>query len=173
MKNILILLFFISFFSVNKALENNKYTKWVAMWGNSMSIVENMPETYSKNITLRYSIFCPFNGDSLRLRFDNYVGTETITINKITISQSFNEENAINNSFIIVNIPKEGLKIPPKQTILTDSIPYQVEEGKKILISFYLKDFTLMRSSVSILGPLSIGYYGLGDMTEIAFPDIN
>ena len=30
-----------------------------------------------------------------------------------------------------------------------------------------------MRSSVAILGPLSLGFYGIGDMTEIANPDIN
>ena len=176
MKNIHILnilLFLISFFSINTSSPKNNFTKWVAMWGNAMSIVDNMPETYSKNITLRYPIFCPFNGDSLRLRFDNYAGTETITINKITISQCKEEENAIENSFVIVNIPKDGLKIPPKQNILTEPIRFNVEEGKKILVSFYLKDFTLMRSSVAILGPLSLGFYGIGDMTEIANPDIN
>ena len=176
MKNIHILnilLFLISFFLINTSSAKNNFSKWVAMWGNAMSIVDNMPETYSKNITLRYPIFCPFNGDSLRLRFDNFAGTETITINKITISQCKEEENAIENSFVIVNIPKDGLKIPPKQNILTEPIFFNVEEGKKILVSFYLKDFTLMRSSVAILGPLSLGFYGIGDMTEIANPDIN
>lgn len=176
MKNIYILnilLFLISFFSINSSSKKNNFSKWVAMWGNAMSIVDNMPETYSKNITLRYPIFCPFNGDSLRLRFDNFAGTETITINKITISQCKEEENAVENSFVIVNIPKDGLKIPPKQNILTEPIRFNVEEGKKILVSFYLKDFTLMRSSVAILGPLSLGFYGIGDMTEIANPDIN
>ncbi len=168
-----ILLFLISFFSINSSSKKNNFSKWVAMWGNAMSIVDNMPETYSKNITLRYPIFCPFNGDSLRLRFDNFAGTETITINKITISQCKEEENAVENSFVIVNIPKDGLKIPPKQNILTEPIRFNVEEGKKILVSFYLKDFTLMRSSVAILGPLSLGFYGIGDMTEIANPDIN
>ena len=168
-----ILLFLISFFSINSSSKKNNFSKWVAMWGNAMSIVDNMPETYSKNITLRYPIFCPFNGDSLRLRFDNFAGTETITINKITISQCKEEENAVENSFVIVNIPKDGLKIPPKQNILTEPICFNVEEGKKILVSFYLKDFTLMRSSVAILGPLSLGFYGIGDMTEIANPDIN
>ena len=176
MKNIYILnilLFLISFFSINSSSKKNNFSKWVAMWGNAMSIVDNMPETYSKNITLRYPIFCPFNGDSLRLRFDNFAGTETITINKITISHCKEEENAVENSFVIVNIPKDGLKIPPKQNILTEPIRFNVEEGKKILVSFYLKDFTLMRSSVAILGPLSLGFYGIGDMTEIANPDIN
>jgi len=132
-----------------------------------------MPETYSKNITLRYPIYCPFNGDYIRLRFDNYFGTEPIIINKITISKSREEENAIENSFITVNIPKEGLKILPKENIVTEPIKFDIEEGKKILISFYLKNFTLMRSSVAITGPLSTGYYGLGDMTLIANPDIN
>jgi lysophospholipase L1-like esterase len=174
MKKESILLFLISFILINSLdTTNNKYSKWVAMWGNAMSIVENMPETYSKNITLRYPIYCPFSGNYLRLRFDNFCGTEPIIINKITISKSQEEENAIENSFITVNIPKEGLKILPKQNIMTEAIPFQVEEGKKILISFYLKDFTLMRSSVAITGPLSVGYYGLGDMTEIAYPDIN
>ena len=173
MKNILLLLFLISLISIAKSLQKSPYTKWVAMWGNAMSIVENMPETYSKNITLRYPIFCPFSGDYIRLHFDNYWGTEEITINKITISKSVSEENAEENSFITVNIPKEGIKISPKQKIITEDIPFKVEEGKKILISFYLKDFTLMRSSVAITGPLSLGYYGLGDMTEIAYPDIN
>ena len=173
MKNILLLLFLILLSSAVASSQNSEYTKWVAMWGNAMSIVENMPETYSKNITLRYPIFSPFNGDYLRLHFDNYWGTEEITINKITISKSISEENAEENSFVIVNIPKEGLRIPPKQKITTEPIPFQVEEGKKILVSFYLKNYTLMRSSVAIRGPLSIGYYGLGDMTEIAYPDIN
>ena len=173
MKNVSILLFFILFLLINTIFSNDKYSKWVAMWGNAMSIVDNMPETYSKNITLRYPIFCPFSGDFLRLRFDNFCGTETITINKITISLNAEEENAIENSFIIVNIPEEGLKIPPKQNILTEAIPFEVKEGTKILVSFYLRDFTLMRSSVSIIGPLSLGYYGLGDMTEVAYPDIN
>ena len=138
MKKESILLFLISFILINSLdTTNNKYSKWVAMWGNAMSIVENMPETYSKNITLRYPIYCPFSGSYLRLRFDNFCGTEPIIINKITISKSQEEENAIENSFITVNIPKEGLKILPKQNIMTEAIPFQVEEGKKILISFY------------------------------------
>ena len=171
MKNVSLLLILILFFSIHSS--NNDYTKWVAMWGNAMSIVDNMPETYSKNITLRYPIFCPFNGDKIRLRFDNFCGTEPIIINKITISKSREEENAVDNSFVTVSTPKEGLKILPKQNILTEPIPFEVKEGEKILVSFYLKDFTLMRSAVAIKGPLSGGYYGLGDLTEVANPDIN
>ena len=171
MKNEFLIIFLLSLYSI--CTSKNNYSKWVAMWGNAMSIVDNMPETYSKNITLRYPIFCPFNGDKIRLRFDNFCGTEPIVINKITISKSDFEENAIENSFITVDIPKQGLKILPKENLITKPIPFNINQGEKILISFYLKNFTLMRSAVAILGPLSGGYYGLGDLTEVARPDIN
>ena len=171
MKNEFLIIFLLSFFVINSS--KNNYSKWVAMWGNAMSIVDNMPETYSKNITLRYPIFCPFNGDKIRLRFDNFCGTEPIVINKITISKSDFEENAIENTFVTVDIPKEGLKILPKENIITNPIPFNINQGETILISFYLQNFTLMRSAVAIRGPLSGGYYGLGDLTEVARPDIN
>ena len=171
MKNEFLIIFLLSFFVINTS--KNNYSKWVAMWGNAMSIVDNMPETYSKIITLRYPIFCPFNGDKIRLRFDNFCGTEPIVINKITISKSDFEENAVENTFITVDLPKEGLKILPKENIITNPIPFNINQGETILISFYLQNFTLMRSAVAIRGPLSGGYYGLGDLTEVARPDIN
>ena len=171
MKNVFLIIFLLSFFVINSS--KNNYSKWVAMWGNAMSIVDNMPETYSKNITLRYPIFCPFDGDKIRLRFDNFCGTEPIVINKITISKSDFEENAVENTFITVDTPKEGLKILPKENIITNPIPFNINQGETILISFYLQNFTLMRSAVAIRGPLSGGYYGLGDLTEVARPDIN
>ena len=34
--------------------------KWVSIWGNAVSIAENRPERYSKNITIRYPIHIPF-----------------------------------------------------------------------------------------------------------------
>ena len=171
MKNVFLIIFLLSFFVINSS--KNNYSKWVAMWGNAMSIVDNMPETYSKNITLLYPIFCPFDGDKIRLRFDNFCGTEPIVINKITISKSDFEENAVENTFITVDLPKEGLKILPKENIITNPIPFNINQGETILISFYLQNFTLMRSAVAIRGPLSGGYYGLGDLTEVARPDIN
>jgi lysophospholipase L1-like esterase len=171
MKNVFLIISLLSFFVINSS--KNNYSKWVAMWGNAMSIVDNMPETYSKNITLRYPIFCPFDGDKIRLRFDNFCGTEPIVINKITISKSDFEENAVENTFITVDLPKEGLKILPKENTITNPIPFNINQGETILISFYLQNFTLMRSAVAIRGPLSGGYYGLGDLTEVARPDIN
>ena len=50
--------------------------KWVSVWGNAVSVAENRPERYAKNITIRYPVHIPFSGQALRLTFDNYCGTE-------------------------------------------------------------------------------------------------
>ena len=59
--------------------------KWVSVWGNAVSVAENRPERYAKDITIRYPINIPFAGSALRLTFDNYCGTESITMSKITV----------------------------------------------------------------------------------------
>ena len=59
--------------------------KWVSVWGNAVSIAENRPERYAKEITLRYPITLPFSGSGVRLTFDNYCGTEPVTLEKVTI----------------------------------------------------------------------------------------
>ena len=46
---------------------NNK--NWVSVWGNAVSIAEHHPEAYAKYITLRYPVYIPFDGDTLRFTF--------------------------------------------------------------------------------------------------------
>ena len=57
---------------------------WTSVWGNAVSVAENRPERYAKNITIRYGINMPFSGSAIRLTFDNYCGTEPITLTKTT-----------------------------------------------------------------------------------------
>ena len=42
-------------------------SKWVSAWGNAVSVAENRPERYARNITIRYPIRMPFGGSALRL----------------------------------------------------------------------------------------------------------
>jgi len=63
----------------------NQNQRWVSVWGNAVSVAENRPERYAKNITIRYPIHIPFSGTSLRLTFDNYCGTEPVTLQKTTV----------------------------------------------------------------------------------------
>ena len=41
-------------------------TKWVSIWGNAVSIAENRPERYAKDITLRYPVISSFSCSAVR-----------------------------------------------------------------------------------------------------------
>ena len=66
-------------------MNNTKH--WASVWGNAVSIAENRPESYSKDITLRYPVYSRFDGDAVRITFDNYCGTRPITINKTQLKR--------------------------------------------------------------------------------------
>ena len=132
--------------------------KWVSIWGNAVSIAENRPERYAKNITIRYPIHIPFSGNSLRLTFDNYCGSEAITLNKITVFYGGEFYKVLYNGC-------ESVTIEAGENIVTDPLDIKLRAEELIQVSFYLKDFTLMRSVVYTCGPLSEGLYANGDRT--------
>ena len=139
--------------------------RWVSVWGNAVSVAENRPERYAKDITIRYPINIPFSGKALRLTFDNYCGTEGVTLSKITVFYG--------GVFypILVN-GQQSATISAREKVVTDPLDVELKEGELIQVSFYLADFTLMRSVVYACGPLSEGLYANGDQTENANIDI-
>lgn len=138
-------------------MENRKH--WASVWGNAVSIAENRPESYGKNITLRYPIHSQFAGEALRLTFDNYCGTEPITIAKTTV--------LMDGCFYPVSFGGEAsVTIPAGENAVSDALICPVKAQSSFDVSFYLKDFTQMRSVVFTRGPLSIGSYAIGDQTE-------
>ena len=139
--------------------------RWVSVWGNAVSVAENRPERYAKDITIRYPVSVPFSGAALRLTFDNYCGTEAISIQKITVFYG--------GEFYPVCVDgSREVRIPAGERVVTDPLDIRICEGELIQISFYLADFTLMRSVVYACGPLSEGLYANGDQTENAHIDI-
>lgn len=149
-------------------------TKWVSMWGNAMSIAEHHPESYAKDITLRYPVYAPFSGSSLRFTFDNYCGKEAITITKATVAiadSALAEKNDLSCPLLADSLAKitfngeDSVTIAAGETILSDAIPFDVTAESNLCVSIYFSDFTLMQSAVLITGPLSKGYFSLGDMT--------
>lgn len=131
---------------------------WASVWGNAVSIGENRPESYGKNITLRYDIYSPFAGDQVRLTFDNYCGTDAITISR----SSFLGEDG----FAAVTFDgKESVTIPAGCRVVSDAVHAKVSAGSVSQVSFYLGDFTQMRSAVFTCGPLTKGLYAVGDYT--------
>jgi len=142
-----------------------QHTKWVSAWGNAVSVAENRPERYARDITIRYPIHIPFSGSALRLTFDNYCGTESVCLNKTTVFYG--------GKFYRVWFGGErDVIIPAGERVVSDPLEMTLNKGEVIQVSFYLKDFTLMRSVVYACGPLSEGVYANGDMTENARIDI-
>ena len=140
------------------------YQHWVSVWGNAVSVAENRPERYAKDITIRYPILIPFSGTGLRLTFDNYCGTESITLNKVTVLH-----NGVFHPIFFGG--SREVTIGARDRVVSDALAVNITESELIDVSFYLKDFTLMRSVVYTRGPLSEGLYANGDETENA--DIN
>ena len=141
-----------------------QHTKWVSVWGNAVSVAENRPERYAKDITLRYPVITSFTCSAVRLTFDNYCGTEPITLDKTTVLY----DGVFYPVFFGGN---RDVTIGAGETTVSDPLPIHVHGGELLQISFYLKDFTLMRSVVYTNGPLSEGLYANGDQTEN--PDIS
>lgn len=150
-------------------------TRWTAMWGNAVSIAEHRPESYSKNITLRYPIYAPFDGTALRFTFDNYCGSEAITITRATVAVSLEDITTkislscpmdATTACSITFSSNPGICIPAGERITSDEIPINVIAGSTLCVNIYFSDFTLMQSAVLITGPLSKGFFSLGDETH-------
>lgn len=141
------------------------HTQWVSIWGNAVSVAENRPERYARDITLRYPVRIPFAGKGLRLTFDNYCGTEPVTLHRVTV--------CCGGKFCPVYLQgQQEMTIAAGGRIVTDPLDVSVEAEEVIQVSFYLKDFTLMRSVVFTCGPLSQGAYANGDQTQTPEFDI-
>jgi len=139
--------------------------KWVSVWGNAVSVAENRPERYAKDITIRYPVNIPFSGEALRLTFDNYCGTEPITLSKISVFYG-------GEFYPVMCNGQRSVTIPAGERFVTDPLKIKLNAEELIQVSFYLADFTLMRSVVYACGPLSEGLYANGDQTENASIDI-
>ena len=157
-------------------MNKNNFNKWVTVWGNAMSISDRRPENYARNLTLRYPIFNVFNGSAIRVTLDNFTGTQAVTISKVVVSKMpGNADNKLKfpgdkiepqTLAAVTFAGKKSVTIEPGKDVVSDEIKFAVNEHEWLAVSLYLEDFTQMRSSVIITGPLSGGYYSVGDFTE-------
>ncbi len=152
-------------------------TKWVSMWGNAVSIAEHRPESYAKNITLRYPVYAPFSGDAVRFTFDNYCGSEAVTISGATAAVSpADAATKMSPDCPIVpetlaDITFEGassVTIAAGERVVSDAVPLNVSAASTLCVSMYFSDFTLMQSAVMITGPLSRAFFSLGNQLSAA-----
>ena len=129
-----------------------EFTKWVATYGNAISITDRKEATYGKDITFRYPVPMTFDGDKLRFHFSNVTGTEVVTISKAYVGKT-----------PITFDGKASGQIEAGGKIVSDEIPFAVKAGETILVSLYFADFVQLNAGTFISGPLSGGQYAYGD----------
>lgn len=142
-------------------------SKWVSVWGNAMSIVEQQPQSYAKDITFRYPILIPMDGKQIRLTFDNFTGLEAVHINKITIAKSMDTSSIDLTTQKEVLFDGKELYLNAGEQKVSDPIDMILREGEVVTVSLYLKDFTSLRCGIKLYGPTSKSYYALSDQTQI------
>ena len=143
----------------------NENQRWVSVWGNAVSVAENRPERYARNITIRYPIHIPFTGSAVRLTFDNSCGTEPVNFTQTTVFYG--------GKFYPVTFEgNRHVTILAGENVVSDPLEIPLRAGEIIQVSFYFANFTLMRSVVYAQGPLSEGLYANGDRTEDASIDL-
>ena len=101
--------------------------RWVSVWGNAVSVAENRPERYAKNITIRYPIHVPFGGKGVRLTFDNYCGTEPVTLNKVTVLYG-------GKCYPVFLDGNREMTMDAGERIVTDPLEMEINEGEVLKI---------------------------------------
>lgn len=140
--------------------------KYVTTWGNAISIADRKPENYAKDLTLRYPIRPMFDGEKIKITLDNFCGTEPVTIRHVYVAESADSAREIveeTNTVVTFCNGSEQVTIPAGEAVVSDEICFSVRRGQDFSVSLYLADFTQMRSAVLITGPLSKGYYTVGN----------
>lgn len=151
---------------MNKTM-NEKYTKWVACWGNALSITDRKESTFSKNLTLRYPLKVCFSGSKLRFHFNNITGTEDVTLTKVTVAKSFGKNSIDTSTLTKVTFDgKDSAFMTAGGFTVSDEIDFNITAGEDIAVNIYLGDFTQMNSGVSTIGPLSKAFFSYGDFSE-------
>ena len=157
---------------INNSL--NLKMKWVTMWGNAQSTVMPSPAKYAKDLTLRYPIFSPFDGNKIRVTLDNYCVNEQIKIDYIIVSKGnkLSDEQMDDFKYLTFNGKKEAI-IEPHGYIISDELEFNLKSDEYLIISLYIKDFINLTGGVDIIGPLSKGYFAYGEQAEYNKLDIN
>lgn len=165
---------------------SEKFSKWVACWGNATSITDRKEATYAKDLTLRYPIRACFSGSKLRFHFSNLTGTESVQISEAYVAKSAQSTNTAQSSTtsekpasISAYSPcaitfggSTSATIPAGEEILSDEIAFNVTAGETFDVSLYFADFTQMNAGTAITGPLSGGKYSYGNFAKSAtLPD--
>lgn len=141
--------------------------KWVAAWGNAISINDRRPENYGRNLTLRYPVKMLLSGSAVRITLDNFCGTEAVRITAAYIAKAGTDSGIVEGTSLPLSFGGQlSATIPAGARLRSDAADFSVSAGETIAVSLYFADFTELRSAVNITGPLSGGYFAAGDYAD-------
>ncbi len=148
-------------------MNSSNTEKWVTAWGNAISIADRRPENYARNLTLRYPVKMMLQGGAIRITLDNFCGTEAVTITSACIARAGDGDSILDDTSAALTFGgAASVTIPAGERRTSDPLIMDVSAGETLAVSLYLAEFTEMRSAVHITGPLSQGYYAIGDHTR-------
>ena len=125
-----------------------------------------------KNLTLRYPAKMMLDGSALRITLDNFCGNEPVHLTRATVAVSDGADGILPETLVPLTFSgNAGVTIPAGERLQSDAAAFPVEKGTTIAVSLYFAEFTEMRSGVVITGPLSGGYFAVGDQTANAVLD--
>ena len=110
---------------------------WITIWGNAQSTVLPHPAYYAKDITLRYPIFIPFDGNKIRITLDNYCCGEDVYINRVGIAKGSKKGELLSNITYLTFDGALDVTIKAHSSVKSDEIEYRVlsDEFLDVLIS--------------------------------------
>lgn len=142
---------------------------WVTAWSNAVSIDENRPQGYAKDVTLRYPILSAFDGKKIRITLDNYPGKETVRFAKVSIAKAINDTDFDEASLKTLTFNNEySVDVKSGEKAVSDEIEFDIKANEKFIISIYFDEFASLRGGTVTSGPLSKGYFSNGDMTAVS-----
>ncbi len=150
-------------------MQSSHTERWVTAWGNAISINDRRPENYGRNLTLRYPVKMMLTGGAIRVTLDNFCGTEPVTLTCATVARAGEGDSILPGTGTALTFGgRASVTIPAGERAVSDVVAFPVRCGGTIAVSLYFAEFTELRSAVHITGPMSRGYYAVGNHTESA-----
>ena len=113
--------------------------KWVTMWGNAQSTVLPMPARYAKDLTLRYPIFVPFDGEKIRITLDNYCVNEDVKIDLVTIGKGKSLSDMQDNDIKYLTFSgKKEVTIKAHDNVMSDELDINLKSDEYLIVSLYI-----------------------------------
>ncbi|MGN1442711.1 MAG: Ig-like domain-containing protein, partial [Acutalibacteraceae bacterium] len=133
---------------------------WIAAWGTaptdiSITNYENIAPVVG-SITCRTVITPTASGSKIRIKFSNYYGEAPLTINSATVAKAKTESIVPDDAtsdvlldtmkVVTFNGGSPSVTIPAGAEWYSDPINFEVDALENIAISFYVKDFSEIRT---------------------------